>query len=347
MKNNNHLKIIIAVVAVLVVAIAAVTVTTKVINSEEPTTQSSELVSPSVNVPTGNNAESAGSNDSWNETETLVQGIEIETTALKMPDELPGEVETLGEARLIDVADLDVDDRPLLVLNAENRISAEYLPHLEEAVAGSGIYLEEAAAEAFMQMYTAAMGQGVQLTPVAGYVSIARQQKQFDTLADEYVSMGYSQAEAEALAARKILPPACSEHNAGLAVDFAGTHEEFKNSAAYKWLVRNAADYGFIERYTSDFESDTGVEANATHWRYVGSAALANDILESGLCFEEWMDYEHPYWDEPEVTTEEPATEAEATETTAAESATEQEEPATEIPTTEQVVIDLDEIATE
>ena len=266
MKNNLIIKIIIAAVAVILVGVLAFGVVTKVINGEESTTISSELVAPSVTVPGGNAEGDADSNRTWGENETLVNEIEMQTTEPDMPDVKPGEVETLGEPEVIDTAELAVKDRALLVINVQNKLSREYVPHLEETVNASGIYLERAAAEAFMEMYVAALGQGVTLTPYSGYVSFDRQQAKYDNLVEKYADMGYSEKEAQALAAKKILPAGCSEHNAGLAIDMGSNNADFASTPEYKWLVKNAAKYGFIERYTSANEDETGVEAAPWHW---------------------------------------------------------------------------------
>ncbi len=320
MDKKVIIKILIAVVAVALVGVLAFFVVTKFTDDDDTVAADSELVAPSVTVPGGNNAENAADGaQSWNENETLVQGIEVQTTAPEMPDELPGEVETLAEAEIIDTADITKKERVQLVINAENKLPAEYVPHLEETVTGSGVYLERQAAEAFMEMYKAALGQGLTLTPYSGYVSFDRQQSKYDALVKTYQDMGYSEAEAQALAARKVLPAGCSEHNAGLAVDLGSNTADFKDTAEYKWLVKNAANFGFIERYTEDFEDETGVEAAPWHWRYVGSAAMAEAINDSDMSFEEWMYYEYPYWEDPE------ATEEDATEETT-EAATESDE---------------------
>ena len=348
MNKNLIVTIAIVVIAVIVVGFAAFFISEKVIGREEPTTISSELVEPDAVVPTdiGLGSE-ADATDIWQEGVTLVAGITIETTNPEMPDVKPGEVETLVEPSVLDSEDIDSQGRPFLLLNASRKLPVNYVPHLEEVMKDSGIYLEAAAAQAFLFMYEDALSQGLTLLPVSGYVSYERQQKNYDDLTDQYINMGYSRAEAQALAARKVLPAGCSEHNAGLAVDFAAD-ESFKDSAAYKWLARNAANYGFIERYTAEWEAETGMEANPGHWRYVGSAAVAKAIVESGMSFEEWMDSEYYYWEEPETeepeenegTTQDEAGEidldAEQDSTAEAADVTEKPEP------TSEVVIDLD-----
>ena len=56
-----------------------------------------------------------------------------------------------------------------------------------------------------------------------------------------------------------------------------------------KWLLENAADYGFILRYPKDKESVTGIIWEPWHYRYVG-VENAKKIKASGLCLEEYLE---------------------------------------------------------
>ena len=40
--------------------------------------------------------------------------------------------------------------------------------------------------------------------------------------------------------------PGTSEHHTGLAIDFNSVEDSFENTKMYKWLDKNAQDYGFI-----------------------------------------------------------------------------------------------------
>lgn len=89
--------------------------------------------------------------------------------------------------------------------------------------------------------------------------------------------------------------PGYSEHNTGLAVDLYGSGDtslspSFANTAAYKWLMENCADYGFILRFPKGKESVTGVIYEAWHFRYVGDPAIAHAIMDNGLCLEEYLE---------------------------------------------------------
>ena len=84
--------------------------------------------------------------------------------------------------------------------------------------------------------------------------------------------------EAEDIAKTEVAFPRTSEHELGLAVDFAKEGSAFKETDEYKWLIENCYDYGFIPRF----------EDNPAHFRYVGVENAAA-IKESGLGFDEYL----------------------------------------------------------
>ena len=76
--------------------------------------------------------------------------------------------------------------------------------------------------------------------------------------------------------------PGESEHELGLAVDIAG-------DGAQAWLRENAWRYGFILRYPEGSESVTGRKCDPSHFRYVGSAAVAQ-MASLGQTLEEYLE---------------------------------------------------------
>lgn len=71
-------------------------------------------------------------------------------------------------------------------------------------------------------------------------------------------------------------------------MDICSLENSFENSKEYAWLVENAADYGFILRYTEENRSKTGIVSEPWHWRFVG-VEDAKAIKESGLCLEDYV----------------------------------------------------------
>lgn len=110
---------------------------------------------------------------------------------------------------------------------------------------------------------------------------------------DNWLYQGYSQADAEKYAATVVKRPGQSEHNTGLALDFECSEfpyldEGFEDTAAFRWLIENCADYGFILRFPKGKEDITGVIYEPWHYRYVGVEA-AQEIMSRGICLEEYL----------------------------------------------------------
>ena len=57
----------------------------------------------------------------------------------------------------------------------------------------------------------------------------------------------------------------------------------------FKWLVNNCYKYGFILRYQKGKENITGYNYEPWHFRYIGDIDIAKEIMERGICFEEYI----------------------------------------------------------
>lgn len=189
----------------------------------------------------------------------------------------------------VTTVDMPEDDAwQLILLDRTHKISDAYVPELTAAIEGSDIRLDSRVAKAFQEMYDAAKAEGVDLTPVSGYVSTEIQTSLFDQKVEELIAQGETRENAMAIASQTILPGGCSEDNVGISVSVGMQVESFSQSAAYRWLQANAAKYGFIERYTAEKKAFTQVNARPWYWRYVG-ADNAKLMTESGLCLEEYL----------------------------------------------------------
>lgn len=58
----------------------------------------------------------------------------------------------------------------------------------------------------------------------------------------------------------------------------------------HAWFAENCHKYGFILRYPADKDEKTGVEANATVFRYVGTVH-AGYMKQNNLCLEEYIEF--------------------------------------------------------
>ena len=137
------------------------------------------------------------------------------------------------------------------------------------------------------RLVAAARAAGVTLRVGSGYRSYATQASLFAS---------YARRHGEAEASRFSSRPGHSEHQSGLAVDFAGADQTcwvddcFEQTAAGKWLATHAHEYGFILRYPKGKEPITGYQYEPWHFRYVGRE-LAGALHQSGLTMEEAWSY--------------------------------------------------------
>ncbi len=182
---------------------------------------------------------------------------------------------------------IDEEKWYLTLVNSSYRIPDDYQPDLVY-VCGSGERLDRKVAEHYEEMYNAAKKEGIDLAPCSGYRSYELQERNYNNKVSFYESQGYSNKDAKVKAATIIMPPGSSEHNLGYAMDIVCVDEWFEDTAEFKWLTENAADYGFIMRYPKDKQDITKVIYEPWHWRYVG-VELAKELKDSGLVLEEYM----------------------------------------------------------
>jgi D-alanyl-D-alanine carboxypeptidase len=120
-------------------------------------------------------------------------------------------------------------------------------------------------AERWAAMVRAAAGEGVQLMIVSGYRSIDYQAR----LIRKKVNAGQQLSDILTVSAA----PGHSEHHTGRAVDIAtpGSRpltEEFEDSAAFRWLNENAANFGFSMTYPRG--NRYGFIYEPWHWAQTG-----------------------------------------------------------------------------
>ena len=125
--------------------------------------------------------------------------------------------------------------------------------------------LEPKAATRWAAMVRAAAAGSVQLMIVSGYRSIDYQAR----LLRKKLNAGQQLSDILTVSAA----PGYSEHHTGRAVDIAtpGSRpltEEFEDSAAFRWLTENAADFGFSMTYPRG--NRFGFIYEPWHWAQTG-----------------------------------------------------------------------------
>ena len=180
-----------------------------------------------------------------------------------------------------------LDDWQIRLVNRDNPLPDDFTVELENLDASRKF--DKRAIEPLKQMICDMRDQGIKnIWAQSTYRSIEYQKGLYEKSINKYLKQGKSQEEAQKLTDEYINRPGTSEHHLGLAVDFNNVDEGFENTKAYKWLLENASDYGFILRYPKEKENITGIEYEPWHWRYVGPEH-AKKMKEQNLCLEEYV----------------------------------------------------------
>lgn len=168
----------------------------------------------------------------------------------------------------------------LRLVNRFNKLTAAYAPSdlidvnsLNAIPAyGDDTKLRKHAAEVLAAMYK---DSGItNLIMSSGFRNYKNQATLFEEETNSNIEAGMPQVDAEDKARTLVAVPGTSEHQLGLAVDFSIPNvvltEDFKNTAAGKWLVNNSYKYGYILRYNQEQSDITGIVCEPWHFRYIG-----------------------------------------------------------------------------
>lgn len=180
----------------------------------------------------------------------------------------------------------DLSKKNLVLVNKFYYLEDDYqpddlVPFLREE--GQG-YIRKETYDAFHAMYLEAKKDGYSIYAQSPFRSYQSQYY----LYNRYVLSDGKKA-ADTYSARA----GYSEHQTGLVIDIVepGTYMEgFENTKAFKWMEKNAADYGFILRYQKEKEDVTGYIYESWHYRYVGKE-VAKYIKENKITFDEYYEY--------------------------------------------------------
>lgn len=193
----------------------------------------------------------------------------------------------------------EVDKWYLKLVNPDVSVSKDFISSVERSTirekytsgAESSKYLDKRIVEPFEQMCKAAADDGVTLISVSAYRSYNYQNTLYKNRVERCKrEEGLDEEAAKKKAATIVAVPGTSEHHLGLAVDINSVETSFENTAAFRWLQKHAADYGFIMRYAKDKQAITKIIYEPWHYRYVG-VEHAKAMNELGMCMEEYIEY--------------------------------------------------------
>ena len=128
----------------------------------------------------------------------------------------------------------------------------------------AGMKIRPEAYSALNEMAQAALNDGIRLLVSSAYRSYSYQENLFNY----WVSVdGLEEAERES--AR----PGTSQHQLGMALDFAPVDDAFADTVPGQWVYKNAAKYGWSLSFPHGYEDITGYRWESWHFRYIGVEA--------------------------------------------------------------------------
>lgn len=161
------------------------------------------------------------------------------------------------------------DEKLLMIVSPDNPLPSDYKIDLTSV---GSVKVDRCIASQLESMLASADKDGMRIELSGGYVSAETQHSLFTTEVSRLTAKeGYGEARAMEEAENTVPMENHSEFQSGLAIRLTATGQhDFKNTDEYLWLMRNAAEYGFILRYPEGRESKTGFSFDPTHFRYVG-----------------------------------------------------------------------------
>lgn len=255
------------------------------------------IVSASAGKTQGGGNDSSNSSVSSKEESVLQHTSSVEDTSSESSQESPSfssSQQSSSSQTSKPAKKLDPDFSDLLLVNGKNPLPKDYdyegnLTIIEDKyLCGHRNRMNADVYPYATAMVEAAWADGVELYILSPYRSYDSQSVLYENEVKKWMNKGMDRAEAEDKAATVVARPGTSEHHTGMAIDFNSVEDSFENTPMYKWLDKNAQNYGFILRYTKEKQPITGVIHESWHWRFVG-INKAKEIKASGLCLEEFL----------------------------------------------------------
>jgi D-alanyl-D-alanine carboxypeptidase len=181
----------------------------------------------------------------------------------------------------------------LILVNKQNKLPDDWEEKvvLKESVNryGETYLVEEKALEQFLALQKELAEEGIIIELDSTYRSVQEQQDLWDEWTVEF---------GEEYVKTYVAVPGYSEHHTGLAIDICldvdgkrinDNDEMIAEKEIFAKIHEHLAEHGFILRYLEGKEDITGYGYEPWHFRYIDDPALAKQIMDQGITFEEYL----------------------------------------------------------
>jgi len=181
----------------------------------------------------------------------------------------------------------------MILVNKQNKLPEDWESRIELVDVYTGLdetyQVEKKTAEAYAKLREDCFKDHIIIELDSTYRTVKRQQEIWDEFEKEK-GLDYAK--------KYVAVPGTSEHHTGLALDvkivkdgkiIEDNDEMTAEKETFDKVHQKLAKYGFILRYPIGKEDVTGYGAEVWHFRYIDNPEIAQEIMDKGITFEEYL----------------------------------------------------------
>ena len=211
----------------------------------------------------------------------------------KSSQPVPDTEETASSAVNQEISEKADDSIYMVLVNKQHKLPENWPDKIELATGtnavGEDYLVEKKALEAFEKLRADLLEDGIDIELDSTYRTVEYQQKIWDEFTEE---------KGEDYARAYVAVPGYSEHHTGLAIDVMlikdgevidDNDAMIAEKEIFAKVHERLADYGFILRFPEGKDDITGYSYEPWHFRYIDSVEIAEEIMDKGITFEEYL----------------------------------------------------------
>lgn len=182
----------------------------------------------------------------------------------------------------------------MILVNKQSKLPEDWEERVELVDVTNGLgetyKVEKKAAEAYQKLKDDMASEGITIELDSTYRTVKQQQEIWNQF-EKDKGIEYTK--------KFVAVPGTSEHHTGLSIDIKivkdgvvidDNDDMTAETEIFSRIHAKLAKYGFILRYPVGKEDITGYGAEVWHFRYIDNPEIAKEIMDKGICFEEYLE---------------------------------------------------------